>query len=146
MSWISVRNWRKFQHYDPAKRAPKWIKVYAELMSDDAFLGLTFAQRGLLVSLWLEYANSRSAIRLDTASISRRLNGRATYAQLKSLSDAGFIDIVASKSLADGYHDASLEVEVEVEEEKNPSLPTSTYNGQNGRTDIPIPDLHDMPL
>jgi hypothetical protein len=146
MSWISVRNWRKFQHYDPAKRAPKWIKVYAELMSDDAFLQLTLPQRGILVSIWLEYASARCALRGETASLSRRIGGRVTSAQLKALTDAGFIDIVASKTLADGYQDASPEVEVEVEEEKNPSLPTSTYNGEPHE----LPDLQhilrDMPL
>ena len=144
MSWISVRNWRKFQHYDPAKRAPKWIKVYAELMSDDAFLGLTGHRRGVLVSLWLEYALSRTCLRLDVKMLNRRLGLDTKMSDWKALADAGFIDILASKPLAECYQDASLEVEVE--EEKNPSLPTSTYNAQNGLPRITVPDLRDIPL
>ena len=146
MSWISVRNWRKFQHYDPAKRAPKWIKVYAELMSDDAFLGLTGHRRGVLVSLWLEYALSRTCLRLDVKMLNRRLGLDTKMSDWEALADAGFIDIVASKPLAERYQDASLEVEVEVEEEKNPSLPTSTYNAGNGALPIRVPDLRDIPL
>ena len=144
MSWISVRNWRKFQHYDPAKRAPKWIKVYGELMHDDDFRSLSGFRRGLLISLWLEYSLSRTCLRLDLKMLNRSLGLDSKMSDWKALQDAGFIDILASKPLADCYQDASLEVEVE--EEKNPSLPTSTYNGEPHE----LPDLQhilrDMPL
>ena len=113
--WISVRNWRKFQHYDPAKRKPSWIKNNLDLLSKDEYLELTAHQRAVLHGLWLEYAASGCQLRLSTSSISSRLGLRVTTRQLEALNDAGFIDIVASKSLADGYQDASLEVETEEE-------------------------------
>jgi len=106
--WIVIPNWRRFQHYKD--RQPRWIKVYTELMSDPAFLGLTFAQRGLLISLWLEYARSRRAIRVRAASVSRQLGGRVASAQLEALSDAGFIEVTASNVLAERYQDASPEL------------------------------------
>ena len=143
MSWISVRNWRKFQHYDPAKRAPKWIKVYGELMHDDDFRSLSGFRRGLLISLWLEYSLSRTCLRLDLKMLNRSLGLDSKMSDWKALQDAGFIDILASKPLAERYQDASLEVEVE--EEKNPSLPTSTYNAANGQP-AHLPELRDMPL
>jgi hypothetical protein len=124
MRWISVRNWRKFQHYDPEKRQPPWIKNYTELLHSNEYLRLPPGTRSLLHGLWLEYASSRCQLPLDTRSLSRRLNLRVTMQQLKSLSRAGFIDIVASDALAEGYQAASavqasrapahsLEVEVE---------------------------------
>lgn len=137
--WISVRNWRRFQHYDPAKRQPPWIKTYTELMSDDAYLSLTEHRALLLHRLWLEYASSRCRLRLDvssmrsrrgfdTASLGQRLGMRVTTADLDALINAGFIAIVASATLAEGYHDASarahvVEVETETDvEEPEPTL------------------------
>lgn len=122
MAWISVRNWRKFQHYDPSKRAPIWVKNYTDLMDNDDYLELTAHQRAVLHGIWLAYAASRCQLRVNTASLSARLALRVTMRQLDALSHAGWIDIVASKTLADGYQDASPEVEVE-KKEINPSLP-----------------------
>lgn len=136
--WISVRNWRKHQHYDPAKRQPPWIKVYTELTSDEAYLALTARARCLLHGVWLEYAQSKSALRADVTQLNNRLRMRATHADLVSLCDAGFIELVASKTLADGYHGAStalasrarahsLETETETEEEQDQSQEPSFH-------------------
>ena len=106
--WITIPNWRRFQHYKD--RNPKWIKVYTELMSDPAFLALTYAQRGLLMSLWLEYANSRAALRLRAGWTATALGSRVYDAQLEALSDAGFIEVSASKPLAEPEHSARPEL------------------------------------
>lgn len=142
MPWISVRNWRKFQHYDPDKRVPPWIKNHTELMANDDYLSLTGHDRAVLHGIWLEYASSRCQLRLDdvsitsrarfgtrfgTLSLSRRLNLRVTSATVDRLNHAGFIDIVASKALAEGYQDASARAhatEAEKEEEEPPPTPT----------------------
>jgi len=131
--WISVVGWRRFQHYDPAKRTPPWIKNYTELMADDDYLGLSEHRALVLHRLWLEYASSRCRLRLDTRSLSRRLGLRVTSADMKALCDAGFLAIVASKALAEGYHDASprahdVETETETEEDTPPTPP----QGGNG--------------
>ena len=136
MEWISVRNWRTFQHYDPAKRQPPWIKVYTELMSDEAWLALSGNDRSVLCCIWLEYASSRCRLRADTRSLTRQLNLRVTKATLERLNHAGYIDIVASKTLADGYHHASasrarVETETEEEKETEPKAVTSTYNPEH---------------
>jgi hypothetical protein len=115
--YISVRGWRAFQHYDPAKRTPPWIKQYTELLHDDAYMALPVGTALVLHRLWLEYASSRCRLVADTASLTRRLGVRVTMPQLKSLKAAGYIDLVASAKLADGYHSATPEVEVEVKVE-----------------------------
>jgi len=144
--WIVIPNWRRFQHY--RDRQPRWIKVYTELMSDPAFLGLTFAQRGLLISLWLEYARSRRAIRVRAASVSRQLGGRVASAQLEALSDAGFIEVSASKPAGEHASNiAGLEVEVEkkvLRDEASPATPKTNRVPLSaptpGRVNMPASD------
>lgn len=119
--YISVRNWRRFQHYDPAKRGQPWIKDYLDQLDDDGYRDLSYAQRGLLQDIRRAYARARCALSADTVRLSRRLGKQVTRPQLEALNRAGFLDFVASASLADGYHVASevasTEVEVEVEVE-----------------------------
>lgn len=114
--WISVCNWRKFQHYDPAKRRPVWIKNNLDLMSRDEYRDLNAGSRAVLHGIWLEYASSQCRLKFDPSSLSTRLNLRVRKSHLVSLVDAGFIEVVASKSLANGYQPASTEVEVEKKE------------------------------
>ena len=52
--WIVIPNWDKFQHYK--NRGPVWIKLYTELRDRDEWRHLTLAARGLLASIWIEYA------------------------------------------------------------------------------------------
>jgi hypothetical protein len=120
--YISVHNWRKFQHYDPAKRTPVWIKDHLDQQDRDDYRALTFAQRGLLQNIRQAYARSHCTLRDDPAALTRRFGQRVRRRQLDALNHAGFIDFVASAALADGYQVASTEVEVEVEK-KPPKSP-----------------------
>jgi len=99
--WIEVVGWEKFQHYK--KRRPAWIKVYTDLLDDDAYLGLPFGTRCLLIELWMLYGLTAAQVPLDTRSISRRLQHRVTMHQLELLNRAGFIRFRASKPLAGRY-------------------------------------------
>jgi hypothetical protein len=158
MMWISVRNWRKFQHYDPSKRIPPWIKNNTELLHDSAYLGLTGEQRSILHGLWLEYASARCRLPADSRLLTRRLNLRVTKRQLESLYHAGFIDFVASEVLAEGYQSASgllalvRSQETEKEKEQNlrpapapePVNYDSSRNGAGAGTGldtVTVPDL-----
>ncbi len=105
--WISIPGWRRFQHYDPSRRQPPWIKTYLELLDNEDYLSLSETQRSALHGIWMAYARGRSKLRADTRTLSQRLNLRVTKRTLQALSDAGFIQIVASNVLADGYHSAS---------------------------------------
>jgi len=105
--WISVVGWRRFQHYDPSKRRPAWIKLYLDLLQKDEYLELSEHRALLIHRLWITYAASGCRLLLDTASISRRTGLRVTRADIEALCNAGFLAIVASSALAEGYQDAS---------------------------------------
>lgn len=95
--FIEVNDWDRFQHYK--RRDPIWIKNYTRLLHDDAYLGLTAQQRGVLHSLWILYAASNRNIPVNTAKLSRKLGVRVTKRTLDALSNAGFIHFRASTVL-----------------------------------------------
>lgn len=119
MGWIIISRWDEFQHRDMARSTvPPWIKNLTRLLSDEAYLNLTWQQRGLLHALWLEYARTRRQLPDSTLSLSRRLGGKVTRASLEALNHAGFIQFSASNPASTPASDlAGLEVEGEVERE-----------------------------
>ncbi len=121
--WIVIPHWDRFQHYK--NRNPVWIKVYPELLSDEAYLGLTFHQRGVLHSLWMEYARAQRQLPGSTLTLTRRLGDRVTTATLEALNHAGFIQIVASKPLA------------QIREEKNIKSLTVKEEQELWKTQLP---------
>ncbi len=141
MPWISCRKWRTFQHYDPKKRVPPWIKNNTDLMANDSYLSLTEHRALMLHRLWLEYASSRCELSDDTLRLSRRLGMKVTRRDLEALNHAGWIDIVASKALAEGYQPASARAhDVEVETEKEEETPPNP----NPVVDAPEPANDDI--
>jgi hypothetical protein len=97
--WVEIPRWDDFQHYKT--RRPPWIKNYTRLMHDPDYLDLSLAERGLLHSLWLLYAEYDGVL---SASRAQRLavlkpHYRHFYAHLDSLNDAGFVRLVDSKPL-----------------------------------------------
>ena len=95
--YIVIPGWDTFQHRDAARAlVPTWIKVYTELMAKEEFLELSFHMRGVLVSLWLEYAASKRQLRDNTVTLTRRLGHRVTRPDLDRLSRAGFLTFSAS--------------------------------------------------
>lgn len=108
--WIVIPKWDGadgFQHYK--NRDPIWIKAYTRLLSDRAFLSLTYHQRGLLLSIWLEYARGNRQLSDSTVGLTRQLGQRVLRRDLEALSHAGFITFSASRPLAPRYQDASPE-------------------------------------
>jgi hypothetical protein len=96
--WIIVRNWDKFQHYNPAVRTPPWIKAYtSELLHSDEYRSLPWGTRGVLHALWAHYALARGVVPASTQRLSSALGGTVYRHQLKRLVDAGFIEFCASK-------------------------------------------------
>lgn len=87
--WIIVPRWTEFQHY--RDRDPKWIKVYNNLLSSDDYLDLSGHRRAVLHGLWLAYAASGCELRLNTRSLSRRLQLKVTSADLDALEGGSWI-------------------------------------------------------
>lgn len=129
--WIIVPKWSRFQHYHD--REPVWLKVYTKLLSDPSFLGLSFAARGLLVTIWLAYCRANG--QLSIRDCDRVCDKRLSYPQLKALYHAGFVEISASKPLALARAREEEETEREIE---TPQAPLSggrasrTSKGQRG--------------
>lgn len=98
--WIVVPNWERFQHYKD--RTPPWIKLYLELLHKPEFLDLTFAARGVLMTVWLLYTASDGVLDVSQVRAQCTSKARARHFQghLEALSDAGFIQFSASRPLA----------------------------------------------
>ncbi len=133
--WIWIPNWdgpTGFQHYKD--RDPKWIKCYTRLLSKDEYMELTFAERGLLLSIWLEYARSHRALRSHSTRLSQRLGQKVYKRSLESLIHAGFVEIVDSETLAKRKQLASPEKR---REEKT--------TGVSGKRPVHVWQEHDQP-
>jgi len=74
--YIIVRNWEKHQHKDIWKKSqgrPPWIKVYTQLLYDDAYMQLPQRLRGLLHGIWMLYASSGGVVPASPSYIARML-------------------------------------------------------------------------
>ncbi len=127
--YIYVRNWDEFQHYKG--RRPAWIKSYLALLHDDAYLDLSWAQRGLLHGIWLltaEMGNGR--VPASSKALRRHLptpndaEARHYLRTFESLIHAGFIEVSAR---------AEKEREVEKEKEKSSSEESASNGMVPGR-------------
>lgn len=108
--WLIIPKWERFQHY--RDRHPTWIKVYARLLHDPAYLSLSLASRGLLQVIWLAYSQENG--QLSVRNLAKILGTSVSKISLISLNDAGFVAFSASKPLA---------LSTEKEKEKEVELP-----------------------
>ena len=71
-SWISVRNFDKYQHYKT--RRPPWVKLYREILTDYELASLPVSTRWLAVVLLLlaSETDPRNVIPLDRAWLATR--------------------------------------------------------------------------
>lgn len=114
---IIISNWDDFQHYK--NRDVPWIKSYTRLMAKDEYLELSFHLRGILHSLWLEYAASNRQLRDSTVALTRRLGQRVTMRDLETLNHAGFITFQSRQPSRHGLDlTRSREGETEREEQE----------------------------
>ena len=146
--WIVIPNWGKFQHYKD--RNPPWIKLYTELAKKDEWQRLTLHQRGVLVTIWLEYALTSGQVSVRSLSGNPQLGLRVSSVQLKALSDAGFIALVASKPLALAHAREETETETERKptKKKAPRVKVTGWRmvrGSHGMTFLPDPFGTDKP-
>ncbi len=124
--WIVIPRWDDFQHYKD--RDPVWIKNHRALLHNDAYIGLTLHQRGVLHGLWLEYAASNREIRDSTSTVTRRLGERVTRATLDALNHAGFLEYSASRPLASCYSREETEREEETDKEQEQTIHPSVLS------------------
>ncbi len=118
---ISVRNWKKFQHYK--NRKPPWIKLHLSVLDNPEWHNLSHFANRLLIEIWLLAAETTDGI-IEVESISL-LAWRLRYASktlariikaLQELHSHEFIEL-DSKTLAGCKQVAIPETEREGERE-----------------------------
>jgi hypothetical protein len=99
--FVEARNFDRLRHY--GDRPPVWIKSPIALLEDDAYLGLTGHERGVLHGLWLlcaklEYDGLWPRLPFNTRYLSRQLGLRVKAADLEALADSHVIEILDSET------------------------------------------------
>ena len=122
--YIHIRNWERFQHPDAGRtqnRGLPWIKGYTAQLTDEDYVELTFADRGLLESLRLQYATNRGrGINEVSTNLHRLFGQRVRKEQLERLNHAGFIYLSASKYASNMQAQIETERKIETEKEIQP--------------------------
>lgn len=156
--YLVVPNWTKFQHY--GNRRAQWIKNYTALLHHDDYMDLPLAARGLLHGVWLltaEAGNGR--VPNSIQYLSRRLavtnQGDASHLRknLELLIQAGFLEVSASKALAERYRQSTdnsgvpplLPVQNKRRASKNPPA-RQDLSSDNGTQPHAGDDPEDKPL
>lgn len=132
---LSVKNWRKFQHYQ--HRRPPWIKLHRELLDDYDFLRLPLASQALAVRLWLIASETDDgSLPSDVGKLAFRLHcsEKETSEAINALVSCGFLDCsqVASDALAESTQSATLEKsrDREESEKKKEKIPPPAPKGE----------------
>lgn len=141
MEFFSIKNFERYQHYKD--RNPPWIKLYYDLLDDEDFISLSIPSRHHYMTLLLVASRKHNKIPLDLDYLKKvmRLDAKPI---LTELFQRGFC--VASKMLAECYHDASASVSVSVSELSSPEgekIVKKRGNGKRGISDEDRPtDKH----
>lgn len=71
-TFFEVHNWERYQRYDRNKSSPPpWIKVYTAILSDAKMAGLSDAQFGQLVKIWLAACQNRNRLPFDPRAVKK---------------------------------------------------------------------------
>lgn len=88
MKYLTVKNWREFQHYK--KRDPIWIKLHRALLEDYQFAALKDKTKAHLVMIWLIAASNDGRVPHDAKFIGSRINANDPV-DLDAILAAGFL-------------------------------------------------------
>ena len=138
---MRIKNWDKFQHYNPKLRRPPWIKLHRTLLTDYDFYNLDPLAAKTLVLMWL-IASENNGELPSVKILAYRL--RMTDKQISSIITQiySFLESDASAPSAEGNHLLPLEVEVDLEVDKNKILKESVTRTKSVR--FTPPTLEDV--
>ena len=142
--WIVIPNWEKFQHY--RDRRPVWIKDYPDQLDRDEYRALSPTARALLQDVRRLCALSDGVVRKEGAGT--RLGMKLRREHWKELSDAGFIEIVASTPLAlraRARRDRERDRPSKSPKSKSKTTGWRMVRGSHGITYVPDPEGTDRP-
>lgn len=125
-----IKNWKEHQPSMKPDRNVIWIKVYRRLLEDYGWNQLSDSNKATLLELWL-LASENNGQLPDIEEISFRLRKDVDYikTQLKQLST--FVKQDVSESETKRKQVVSLEVDVEIEEDKEVDKLTTYTNDFN---------------
>ncbi len=119
-SQLRIRNWEKWQSYRKDRGQPPWIKIHRCVMRNPEWVGLSDAERGQLVAMWLLAADNNGTIPASPMVI-RKLCYLDNAPDVNKFKELGFIcqdgcqhDVNTTPTRR--QHDA-LETETETETE-----------------------------
>lgn len=112
---LRVRNWAVWQSYRSDRGQPPWIKLHRCVMRNPEWVGLTDAQRGQLVAIWLLAADQDGVIPASRAVL-RKLCYLDSEPDLELFVNQGFLEGDASVAPPRRQSDATEE-ETETEAE-----------------------------
>jgi uncharacterized phage protein (TIGR02220 family) len=117
-SFISVKNFEKFQHYK--ERCPPWIKIHRSIFEDYEFECLQDSSKLHLVLIWVLASQCDNKIRADPQWIKRKIGVKGPV-DIQVLVDKGFL-------LMEGgcVQDAS-KMHTNADSEAEAYKPTETY-------------------
>jgi len=137
---LSIHNWDKWQSYRRDRGQPPWIKVHREIMRKVEWVGMTDAQRGQLVAIWL-LAADRDGVIPASPEIIQKLCFLDSPPDMQFFIDQGFID--DDDNVASGWRQGGVEatnqnrdrdrIETEAEERKNAA--SAPQSGKPDRSD-----------
>jgi hypothetical protein len=87
MKFLTVKNWKDFQHY--AQRNPPWIKLHRAVLDDYAFCALPDVAKGHLMILWLYASQNNGAVPVDPVFLEKKLS--ISNLDLDLLTETGFL-------------------------------------------------------
>lgn len=140
MKYLAVKDFRRFQHYK--HRNPIWIKLYASILHDPAFLRLPEVAQAQLVKLWVLASQAGDPLPNDAKFLARAIG--TSRVQLDALIASGFLiptdnasgslevcaQNASNKSAAPcAREEGEVETEVETETESS-SSPRVTSDGE----------------
>ena len=68
---MEINNWDRWQTFRKDRGTPPWIKVYRNLFSNPEWAGLSDAEKGHLVSIWILAADKAGTIPDDPSVVQR---------------------------------------------------------------------------
>jgi len=95
VSYLSVRNWDKFQHYKKDESAA-WIKLHTTLLQDYDFQSLSELEQGRLIKVWLLAGRTRNRIPNDRVWVARQIGAKSI--DLDALISRGWLEEVYNDS------------------------------------------------
>lgn len=99
MSYLSIRNWEKYQHEHTGRRVLPWVKFYVRTLNDEDWRELTPTTRLLFLLLLLVAQEDLNVIRNDPERIASRvgLSKKEVVSGTRELLKGGWIKETQSR-------------------------------------------------